>query len=140
MANKFEWKEEYNLGINKIDEQHQNFFIIANKASELADKPDASREELVTIIGELLNYSLYHLSTEEELFYSLSYPDKEPHIEAHNAFRIKSGQFIGQTAEEETSMNDLASDVSNFVINWLTGHILVVDKKYASFFKEHGIE
>lgn len=140
MTNKFEWKDEYKLDINRIDEQHHNFFVIANKASELASKVDVDREELIAVIGELLNYSLYHLSVEEELFFSLDYPEKEPHIEAHNSFRTQSGKFIGQTTDPDVSMSDLALDVSEFVINWITGHILIVDKRYATFFKEKGIE
>ncbi len=140
MALKFEWKDEYALDIGSIDAQHQNFFRVANRISDLAEELEIDRQELVAVIGELLNYSLYHFGVEEELFYSLNYPEKEAHIEAHNAFRIKSGQFMERMTDKDINIKELAMEAAGFAINWLTGHILVVDKKYAPFFKEKGIE
>lgn len=140
MANKFEWESEYSLNITLIDEQHQNFFKIANHIEELAEHEEIDRQEIIAVIGELLNYSLYHFSVEEELFYSLEYPERTAHIEAHNAFRLRSGQFMERTMDENLNAKELAEEVAEYVIGWLTGHILVVDKKYAPFFKEKGIE
>lgn len=140
MTSKFEWKEEYSLEINSVDEQHHNFFNIANKATELTEEIEVKREALAAVIGELLNYALYHLDFEEEIFQRLNYPEKEAHIEAHKAFRTRAQQLMNQVSESESNISELAISASEFVVNWITGHILTIDKKYVPFFKENGVE
>ncbi len=70
---KFKWDEKFSVGIKSLDEQHQNFFNLANKILEVVAKGHISRHELLRLVSEFGNYSLYHLSTEEEYFKKCNY-------------------------------------------------------------------
>lgn len=58
------WKEDYELGIKHIDEQHENLFEIADRAYKLltneffTDKYD----KIIEILEELKEYTVFHLS------------------------------------------------------------------------------
>lgn len=136
----FTWNPEYSVGVQMIDEQHQHFFEIANRLALLAVAERIDKEELLYLFGELGNYALYHLSTEENLFNELHYPDAAEHIAAHDRYRDDvanrlSGEISAPNADVRAIVEQMA-ETSNI---WLQGHILTLDKKYKEFFNEHGV-
>jgi hemerythrin len=64
----FEWRKNYETGIEELDKQHQRLFEIANNAYGLlkneyrTDKYD----DIVEIIKELKDYTTYHFTDEEK--------------------------------------------------------------------------
>ena len=62
------WKEDYEVGIDVVDSQHKELFVIAGKAFDLfknefvTDKYDA----MVEILEELKDYAAFHFETEEK--------------------------------------------------------------------------
>lgn len=135
----FTWAPSYSVGIAEIDEQHQYFFSIANDIIKLADKKDSSKDELFTLLGKLGDYAMYHLSTEEEYFTKFEYPDVAPHIEAHNRFRTEIKKYLVDVREADVDVRGLAMKAALFSNDWLSGHILTMDKLYTKFFNEHGL-
>ncbi|MGA2071741.1 MAG: hemerythrin domain-containing protein, partial [Sedimentisphaerales bacterium] len=67
------WKDEYSVGVEKIDHQHQHLFEIINK---LIERPVSSDDSgLVSdILSEMVNYAREHFSTEEMLMRQYGYP------------------------------------------------------------------
>lgn len=82
------WNESFSVKIKSLDEQHQNFFNLANKIFDVVEKKQISQHKLLRVVSEFGNYSLYHLSAEEEYFKKCNYEDPA-HIQAHNAYREK---------------------------------------------------
>ena len=125
------WKDEYSVGIEKIDHQHQHLFEIINK---LIERPVSSEDaELVSdILMEMVNYAREHFTTEEMLMRQYDYPDIESHKMEHN-------YFINTTAELAISFMDnrrtTGGEIVEFLILWLSTHILKSDMKYKPFFK-----
>lgn len=67
----FYWKQEFELGIPSIDEQHKRLLDIGNRINELLtnhDDTDDNYDEIHTVIQELKDYTVYHFKTEEDLF------------------------------------------------------------------------
>ena len=62
------WKDDYLLGIEEIDKQHQQLFKIATDIHELIrneliiDKYD----RILKLLAELKEYTIFHFTSEEE--------------------------------------------------------------------------
>jgi len=138
--NKFIWTSEYSLGIGIIDEQHQHFFDIVNRIYDMLETNRGDSAELVEIINELRDYALYHLSTEEKYFNQFAYSDIENHMKYHMMFREQSDKYSERLNSSNEDLPKLALEITDFAKGWLMKHILIADKMYASFFKEHGIK
>lgn len=140
MHNKFIWTDEYGVGIQLIDEQHKHFFEIVNKIFGLADNESSAKEELSALLDELGNYALYHLGTEEEYFSSYKYPDAVLHIDSHNKYRDVIKEYQDRVRSGKEDVKKIVEEVASYSGDWLSHHILEVDKKYTKFFNEHGLK
>jgi hemerythrin len=125
------WKDEYSVGVEKFDHQHQHLFEITNKLIEHLGTTE--NQELVSdTLTEMINYAREHFTDEEVLMREYGYPEIESHKNQHD-------YFINTTAELAVSFMDnrstTAGEIAEFLILWLTTHILKSDMKYKEFFK-----
>jgi hemerythrin len=125
------WKDEYSVGVEKFDQQHRHLFEITNKLIEhfgTSENPGLVSETLT----EMINYAREHFTDEEVLMKEYGYPEIESQKRQHD-------YFIDTTAELAVSFmdnrNTTAGEIAEFLILWLTTHILKVDMKYKEFFK-----
>ena len=137
---KFIWTEEYSVGIKEIDEQHQHFFEIANKILDLVVGENQVKEEILKALTELGDYGFYHFSTEEKYFDEFGYDLAPLHVDAHNKYRETVGKYFKDINKDEgVDVKKIAEDMATYSSNWLSNHILLMDKQYTKFFKEHGL-
>lgn len=126
------WKEEYRVGVNLIDEQHKMLFQIANKAYELlkselyTDKYD----KIISILQELKDYTVFHFKAEEGYMESIGYKRLLSHKVEHNDFIDKINDYDLDSIDADQSK--YITDLLDFIINWISNHILETDKKYAA--------
>ena len=124
------WKDEYSVGIEKIDHQHQHLFELINK---LIERPVSSDDSgLVSeILTEMINYAREHFTTEETLMQQYGFPQIELHKKEHD-------YFINTTAELaigfKDNKNTTGDEMVEFLKIWLTNHILKTDMKFKPFF------
>ena len=138
---KFIWTPEYSVGVQLIDEQHQHFFSIANRLLGLAQEEQPTRAQLTDLFGELGDYALYHLSTEESFFREFDYEDTQAHVAAHDAYRkMVAEHFTSELGKPEVDLKHLAAEMANYSGTWLQEHILGMDKKYTEVFNRHGFK
>ena len=128
------WIDEYNIGIEKIDEQHKFLVGVINELYN-AFMNRQHKEKMQNIIKELDDYTDFHFKTEEDYFQRFGYAEKDEHIREHNYFREKIGEFKQDFKNTESA---LTFSVLNFLRNWLINHIQGTDQKYVSFLKEKG--
>ena len=125
------WKDEYSVGVEKFDHQHQHLFEITNKIIEHSGTSEDSGLVSETLT-EMINYAREHFTAEEVLMQEYGYPEIESHKEQHD-------YFIDTTAELAISFmdnrNTTAGEIAEFLKLWLTLHILKCDMKYKEFFK-----
>jgi hemerythrin len=128
---KIRWKDEYSVGVEKIDRQHRHLFEIINK---LIDRSGSSEDlKLVSeTLTEMLNYAKEHFTTEEELMQEYGYPEIGSHKEQHIYF-FKTTAELSINALNNQSM--VLREIVEFLKLWLTLHILKCDMKYKEFFK-----
>lgn len=135
----FEWKKEFELGIESIDDQHKHLLDIGNRISELISNHDETSDnydDIINVIGELKDYTVYHFSNEEKLFRQYNYVDYENHKKEHDDFiaYIDSVDFNSIEIDQIKFMKNLLKKV----VNWVFNHIITTDFLYKDFLIGHG--
>jgi len=129
------WENNYSVNINKIDEQHKSWINLINYLHE-AMKAGKAKEVLGDILDEVMNYTVYHFTSEEKLFEQYNFPNKVEHKKIHDEF-VQRFKKIKQ--EFENGKNILSIELMTELKNWLTNHILNTDKEYSSFLNNKGV-
>jgi hemerythrin len=123
---KIKWKDEYSLGVERVDRQHRHMFEIINKIIEQPVLP-GDAEIVADTIKEMVCYARRHFADEEKMMRQYGYPDLESHKKQHN-------YFIDTTAELAVNFmnnkNTTGGEIAEFLSIWLTNHILKTDMKY----------
>ncbi|MDH5717220.1 MAG: bacteriohemerythrin [Spirochaetia bacterium] len=127
------WNEEFLTGIESIDEQHKRIFDLIERLENEIDKQCSTTEIPAEIIMELLDYTLKHFIFEESLLEQNDYPEFTDHKIAHDMLTMKVMQYK-EDLDADKQID--CSELINFLYEWLTTHIKIVDMKYVSFIKE----
>ena len=88
----YTWKQEYSVGNDLMDKQHQAIIEMINKMHE-AMKVGKGGIEAGNIITEMIDYSVMHFAAEEELMKAYHFAGLNNHMKEHNAFMIKAADF-----------------------------------------------
>lgn len=131
-----EWNESMSVGVQKIDEQHRSLLDILNEL-HTAIEAGRDREVLGTIIERLIQYTRDHFKFEEGLLQSAGYPDVNEHGAQHDSMITTA--LSAQAKFRWGTRPELASEMLEFLQNWLVHHIQGTDKEYSAHLHEHGI-
>ena len=129
------WKEEYSVNIQEIDRQHKRLFDMINGLHE-AMLSGKGHSVLNNTISGLVDYTVTHFRTEESLLKQHNYPGYLNHKAEHDRFVQKIKEF-----EEKFQKGELGItiEILNFLKDWLSSHILVVDKRYSKYLNDRGV-
>lgn len=122
------WKEEYNTGVELIDEQHRKLLEIANRAHVLLtdDFRMDKYDEIISILGELKEYTVYHFASEEAYMAEIQYSRLLSHKVEHNDFIEK---INGVDLEKiDRNHNQSLLKILDFIVAWIDSHIIKKDK------------
>jgi hemerythrin len=124
-----QWKEEYEVGVAEIDEQHQKLIDIANRVYELMRNELAldKYDQIVEILQELKEYTVYHFHFEEGLMQKAKYKKRFSHKILHQNF-LAQVEAVDLSAVDENQEAYLIQ-IMDFIANWLIEHIVGEDKK-----------
>ncbi len=129
------WEDKFSVGISIIDEEHKKFIGIINKAI-LANEHIDNIEETKEVIGEMLEYSDKHFSTEEAYMVKFKSPEYEWHRNVHLDFREKAIKSYNKIIRGDYH---IANELLEYLKQWLVNHIQVTDKRYIDCFKKNGL-
>jgi len=127
-----EWKDDYSVGIATIDDDHKKLLGLINQLQAAAHyKTD---EEIVeNVLNQLVEYTKYHFSREEEMMKKCDYPDFEDHKKQHDEMIQQVSHYINEYRVDKTRTIE---DVAVYLKTWLVNHINGSDQKYTPFLKE----
>jgi hemerythrin len=128
----FEWKPEYSVQFEIIDSQHKRLFEIANEL-HVALKGGKGKDQLSALLSNLIAYTKNHFATEENLMRIHSYPDYACHKKLHDELTRQVMQF--QKEFDAGNSTTSASDVMQFLSDWLRHHIMETDVRIGAFLK-----
>ena len=136
LANALEWSPSYSTSVSKYDEQHK---VLINMINDLADamQQKKSKETVGRVLNSLAEYTVNHFADEERSFAQTNYPEEAQHKQLHKKLVDQVVALIGKFEAGETL---IASDVINFLQEWLVNHIQGVDKKYGPHLNKNGIK
>lgn len=135
----FNWKDEYSVGMETIDKQHKHLFEIGLRIVDLANAKDGfdHYDEIMQVIQELKEYTIYHFGFEEELMQKYGYDDYEKH-KFHHFFVMKKIQKF-EAEDFDDNQEDTILNLVAFISDWISSHILQEDLKYKDFFISKGV-
>lgn len=128
MDNQLIWKDEFNIGITLIDEEHQRLFTIINRLLALEAEEKKNKRACQEGIKYFKEHAMKHFDDEEKYMELTAYEDLETHRRLHRGFRENSLPAL----EKELIREDYSpSSVDHFLAvcaGWLIGHTLTEDK------------
>ena len=129
------WDKSYETGVSKFDGQHQKLVGLINDLNE-GMAQGKGKEIIGRVLMELINYTKEHFSAEETLMQQFNYPGYLAHKAEHDKLVKEAGALM---EKHQSGAMSLSIETSTFLKQWLTNHILVIDKKYSSFFQGKGV-
>lgn len=133
------WKEEYELGISEIDEQHKKMLGIINELHDLmGEEKEAEQDKIDKIIKEMADYAIYHFKTEEKYFQLFSYEETESHTAIHNQYVDKVNDWRARYDAEKDPT--IFFEIFSYLQDWWIWHICNTDRDYMSFMRANGVE
>ena len=92
------------------------------------------------LLDELKTYTETHFSDEEALMEKISYPGIYAQKKAHAAFVDKLVHIdINELDEIDEHQQTYLFELINYLLNWLSNHILASDMKLGEYIKENNI-
>lgn len=135
----FKWKDSYSINIAEIDEQHKKLFEIGDRVYDivLLDDDYDHYDEIVEIIEELRDYTIYHFEYEEKMLQKHGYNELEFQHFQHSFFVKRLEKIVSKDIDED--QKETTKEIIEFLADWITNHILQSDMKYSHFLNAKGI-
>jgi hemerythrin len=131
-----EWKDEYSVGIDSIDQQHKKLLNLINQLQTAVDYSTGEEFEREAL-DELVDYTKTHFSYEEGLLEQNNFPGYEPHKAQHVEMINKVEEVL---AEYDKDHESAMSNAVEYLKVWLIKHINGTDKQYSSYLIEKGVK
>lgn len=128
MENQLVWKEEFNLGVEVIDKEHQRLFSIINKLFELRDEEQKSRTACQEGIKFFKEHAIKHFTDEEKYMELISYENLKMHKRIHKGFREKTLPALEWELRDEDYSPEAMNHFLAVCAGWLIGHTLTEDR------------
>jgi len=129
------WDESLSTKVKECDEQHIRLIGMINALHD-SMKAGKGRDALGKVLADLLEYTVYHFGTEEQLFKEHGYPEAAVHVLAHETL-TKQVKELKQ--KYESGNLSITVETMNFLRDWLKSHIMGMDKRYGSFLNGKGV-
>lgn len=130
------WKDSYDIGVEKIDCQHRQLLAKLNEFFDACSKQQG-KEQIEETLKFLKEYTLEHFSSEESLMVDIDFPELTEHRKTH-------AEFVQTVLElEETLKTKGPSVLSTIKLNrtltdWLLNHINKCDKLIGEYMATRG--
>lgn len=119
------WNDNLKIGIEHIDKQHEEIFMLLNVLYE-AIEAGAAYEILEHVVKELIQYTLTHFTAEFYYMTLKADPNRGAHNFEHEEFTRGVNTFAIKLMDGDTFF---AKELADFMHGWLTNHITTVDIK-----------
>jgi hemerythrin-like metal-binding protein len=130
-----EWNERLRLGVPSIDDQHRTLVLRANAVAEAVATSgvDARAQGL---FGDFLSSLEAHSRFEQALFEEHDLPGGLEHGGEHESLIGQAREFFASLSSSEAARRQ----VTPFLRDWLSDHVVKGDKALAEQLKSRGID
>lgn len=139
----FAFTDAYKTGIELVDEEHRRLFEIIRETNDLIGEEflHDKYDEIMQLLSELKDYTEFHFRDEEMLMERIHYPELPAQKRAHSAFVAKLVEVnLSELDDMDNHQQDYLNQLIQFLLSWLTNHIMACDKKIGVFLRENPVE
>jgi methyl-accepting chemotaxis protein/hemerythrin len=129
------WSPRLELGVKTFDDQHKKLVKLINKLYD-AMNSNKGDQAMLGILDELIQYTVYHFDSEEEMFKKYGYTNEAQHVKIHTSLKKTAVDLREKVLAGEAV---IGFNVISFLEDWVKNHILGEDKKYVELFKSKGL-
>ncbi len=132
----FAFTDKYKTGIQMIDDEHRRLFEIIKETDDVIHREFVHDkfDEIMRLLNELREYTESHFHDEEEYMKSINYPGLEAQQRAHSAFVERLVEIdLDELDDIDDNQEEYLQNLIQFLLGWLSKHILGTDKKIAEF-------
>ncbi|MXP78142.1 response regulator [Lachnospiraceae bacterium WCA-9-b2] len=122
------WKDEYNIGVDIIDQEHKRLFKIINKLFRFSDEKSKSQWACQEGIKFFKDHAVKHFAEEENYMASINYERLKVHRHIHSEFRERTLPALEEELEKTKYCTDSVEHFLGVCAGWLVGHTLMEDR------------
>ena len=127
METHFEWREDFNIGVDVIDREHQRLFKIINKLFTFREEEKDSQWTCQEGIKYFKGHAAKHFTDEEAYMESIGYEGLEQHRHVHDNFRKNTLPALEKELERTGYAPDAVEHFLGVCAGWLIGHTMTED-------------
>lgn len=133
-----EWRDEWLLGIPRVDGEHRELVRLFNRVVELfscvsgGDVPERAKE-IVGLLREFGDHVRVHFENEEALMRNSGYPDFENHRCEHATLHAEYTQLLREL--DKKGLGCLDDETLASLKTWLISHIATADMRFGEFYR-----
>ena len=135
------WKDNYELGVPHIDEQHKELFRRVESFLQVLRSKNRW-EDKIPKLNETLEfmkrYVVEHFHDEEEYQRSIDYPGYEFHKQLHDDMVNYVGE-VSKRYEQSNNNEQLMQEFGGRLLAWLINHVAAEDQRIADYAKKKGV-
>lgn len=129
------WCDEYNVNVEEIDVQHKTMLELVNNLHS-AVEACIDKNDLKDLLGELVEFTRVHFSTEEQLMNKYDYPEFAKHHKEHKMLLQHMNELVAAVSSGKHPSFYSDYDVST---DWALLHIFECDKSLGVFLNSKGV-
>lgn len=127
---KLEWKDWFNIGIEKIDFEHRIFLGLV-QAVDASVAANESSEKIRRALEEIYKYADFHFLSEENVMIDAGFDGYTTHKRMHQELLADLRKWIADSARNPDDTIMLVT----FLYEWFANHTVSEDGKIADFMK-----
>ena len=131
------WSREFSVGVEELDQQHQQLIKMLNRLLSPRETIDTHSETISETLLAMTRYAQGHFKTEESLMEAYGYPDLQEQKQQHRAYRKKT---VGLSMDTTLGVDTVPETLLSYLYDWWIHHILDEDMKYKPFFAAKGVK
>lgn len=128
------WTPNLSVGVASIDSEHKELIGKIDALYE-AGRNHKSSEYVGDLLKFLHDYTKTHFTHEETYMLSIRYPGYDQQKQQHTAF-IEHLDKLQKEFDKSGGSLLVILDANQFMLNWLTKHITVLDKQIGEYAKK----
>lgn len=126
----FQWNAHFVTNLVTVDEQHHHLVDLINELGDQLGRDEVNSAGLDALFQELAEYAQYHFSEEESMMRRIGLDSRHVsrHAESHRRF-LHDIELL--KAGDAARARDIASETLDYLVHWLSYHILGQDQNMA---------
>lgn len=121
------WKDEFNIGVEAIDKEHQRLFSIINRIFALRKEENKSSKACEEGIRYFYEHAIRHFTDEENYMELIGYKNLKMHKRLHKNFRDKTLPVLEGELKRTNYSPEAMDHFLAVCAGWLIGHTTTED-------------